>query len=256
MFIIKNISKEASEKSELGGGSSDKKEEIKKSKIDDRATIIKENNVEDKYNDAVQMAQSSDYQNVSHKINKDKDNYVGFWVRYVAYTIDGFIIGIIIILIFFVMGIIIAVIDSFSESIIVQIILNILPYLISFGVGLVYYVMTTNHYQATLGKMAVGVRVESENGKRLELKSLAMRETIKIVSSFFLPILHIIIAFTGKKQGLHDFAAYSVVVYVASIKRARGWVVGVVLGFQAFVIIFGILLISIVAVIAITAVNN
>ena len=256
MFMVKDISKDVSEKNEFREDSSEKKEEVKKNEVKDGATVIKENSIEDKHDDVVQMAQSADYKNTNSEMVKNKDNYAGFWVRYAAGAIDGFIVMMITMPVLFIVGILFAVLESFLEGVIVKAVLDGVTVLIALGVGLVYYIMMTNKYQATLGKMAVGAKVESENNKKLELKSLAIREIIKLAVSSFLPLIHVIIAFTGKKQGLHDFAAKSVVVYTNSVERARGWVVGIVLGLQAIMVIFGIVLFLLIGVAVFSALEN
>lgn len=233
-----------------------KEENVKKNEDSNKSTIIKENNIKDEHDDAVQMAQLADYKNTNSNIDKNKNNYVGFWVRYAAITIDSIIVLMVTTPIVFIMGIFIAIINSYLDNVIVTMILNVVSYLISFSVGLIYYTMTTNYYQATFGKMAVGAKVEAENGKKLEIKSLIIREIIKSVTSIALPILHVIIAFTNKKQGLHDFAVKSVVVYADSTKRARKWVVGIVLALEAFVITFIIFIIILIAVVALNAIEK
>jgi type II secretory pathway pseudopilin PulG len=72
----------------------------------------------------------------------------------------------------------------------------------------------TNTKGATLGKMALGLKVQSVNGGKLSLGKIITRETIgKILSAIILLIGYMMAGFTQKKQALHDKLAGSVVVY-------------------------------------------
>lgn len=76
-----------------------------------------------------------------------------------------------------------------------------------------YFVLMTLFFSQTIGKMILGIRVESNDNTKLSFVDVLFRELIGRflnVALFSLPYL--IIPFTNKKKGLHDFIADSVVV--------------------------------------------
>jgi uncharacterized RDD family membrane protein YckC len=86
--------------------------------------------------------------------------------------------------------------------------------MISLILTFLYYCLLTHYKGATYGKMFMGIEVRSVDNQRLSLSKVIIRETIgKIVSSIIFCIGYIMVAFTEKKQGLHDLMASSVVVY-------------------------------------------
>ena len=63
----------------------------------------------------------------------------------------------------------------------------------------------TAAFGATLGKMALGMRVVDESGQKAGFFKVLIRETIgKIVSAIVLFLGYIWILFDGKRQGWHD----------------------------------------------------
>lgn len=79
--------------------------------------------------------------------------------------------------------------------------------------GWLYYaLMESSSRQATLGKMALGIIVTDTEGQRVSFAKATGRHFGKIVSGIILYIGFIMIAFTEKKQGLHDIMANCLVV--------------------------------------------
>ena len=72
--------------------------------------------------------------------------------------------------------------------------------------------MESSKYQATVGKLAVGIQVTDVDGGKLTFVKALLRHIGKIISGFVIFIGYIIAAFTEKKQALHDFIAGSIVV--------------------------------------------
>ena len=68
--------------------------------------------------------------------------------------------------------------------------------------------------QATIGKLAVGVKVCTENGGRLTFANATGRYFAKILSAIVLLIGFLMVAFDKKKQGLHDKLAKTFVIYL------------------------------------------
>ncbi len=61
--------------------------------------------------------------------------------------------------------------------------------------------------QATPGKMALGIKVTDLYGKRVSFGRAAGRHFAQYISIFTFGIRYIMIAFTRRKQGLHDITA-------------------------------------------------
>ncbi len=72
--------------------------------------------------------------------------------------------------------------------------------------------MESSEKQATLGKMAVGIKVIDMHGKRISFLHATGRNFAKIISVAICMIGYLMIIFTEKKQGLHDMIAGTLVV--------------------------------------------
>lgn len=125
--------------------------------------------------------------------------YAGFLRRVVAWLIDGVVITVI--------YAVIAVV-AWALSFIPEFIFSILIIVAFFGY---FAYMESSSRQATLGKLAIGIKVTDMAGKRLSFTQALLRNLGKIASSI-LAIGYIMVAFTQKKQGLHDMMAGTLVV--------------------------------------------
>ena len=150
--------------------------------------------------------------------------YAGFWIRFVAFMLDGLILIIPVAIIKIIAGVIF-VASGFAGS--AQIISSIIYIAISWS----YFASMTYYKGATLGKMIVGLQVKSESGERLSSGRVVLRETIgKIISGIIIYIGFIMAGFTTKKQALHDKIAKTVVVYKDPTKpHTAGLIIGIVL---------------------------
>lgn len=150
--------------------------------------------------------------------------YAGFWMRLVAAVIDGVLIGIVnlIILVPFLglVGLTAAArasdVDMGSEGAGLMIAL-LSTYLISMlavaVAGWLYFaLMESSARGATLGKMALGLRVVDLNGNRIGFGRATGRYFGKIISSAILFLGYIMAGFTQQKQALHDIMAGCLVV--------------------------------------------
>jgi len=66
-------------------------------------------------------------------------------------------------------------------------------------------------WQGTVGKLALGIRVTDMDGKRISFMRATGRYFGKIVSAFILCIGFLMVAWTQRKQGLHDLLAQTLV---------------------------------------------
>ena len=77
--------------------------------------------------------------------------------------------------------------------------------LIEAVITLGYYILLTTVFGATLGKMALGMKVVEESGQKAGFFKVLIRETIgKVVSAIILFLGYIWILFDGNRQGWHD----------------------------------------------------
>lgn len=77
---------------------------------------------------------------------------------------------------------------------------------------LYYAFMESSAKQATLGKMAMGIKVVDENGQRISFARATGRTFAKIISYTILYFGFFMAAFTKKRQALHDLIATTYVV--------------------------------------------
>lgn len=132
--------------------------------------------------------------------------YAGFWKRFAAYIIDFFVLFIPSFIIGFTIGMTYGNILTTDE-------LEGLNNLVGIVISWLYWaVMESSPKQATLGKMALGIKVTNLNGERISFARASGRFFGKIVSSLLLFIGFIMIAITKKKQGLHDKMAGTLIV--------------------------------------------
>ena len=80
-------------------------------------------------------------------------------------------------------------------------------------IALLYWsLMESSKYQATVGKIALGLKVTDLDGNSLDFVKSLIRNVCKIISGMILFIGYIMAGFTEKKQGLHDIIAGTLVV--------------------------------------------
>jgi uncharacterized RDD family membrane protein YckC len=133
--------------------------------------------------------------------------YGGFWLRVVAYVIDAIVIN----AATWVIGLVIGV-DQFSAATDPKG-FDPTATLVSVAIGLLYFaLLESSERGATLGKMAVGLRVVTDQGQRLSFAHALGRYLAKFVSALILGIGFLMVAFTERKRGLHDMIASTLVV--------------------------------------------
>ena len=128
------------------------------------------------------------------KASGSSGNYAGFWIRFVAFILDAILLGAI-------------------GSIVAGGPRNQMAGVVSLAVGWLYYAfMESSSYQATLGKLALSLKVTDLNGKKIGFGKATGRYFAKFLSAVILLIGFIMVAFSEKKQGLHDRIAGTLVV--------------------------------------------
>jgi uncharacterized RDD family membrane protein YckC len=145
--------------------------------------------------------------------------FAGFWLRFVAYLIDSFILVIGIILIAFVVVAIVGVgsfknnfqnFDTPDDVVTAAMVMTILLMVLGFVIGtwIYYAAMESSFHQSTLGKLALGLTVTDLQGRRVTFGRASGRFFSKIVTGLIpFAIGYIMAGFTEKKQALHDMIA-------------------------------------------------
>ena len=137
-----------------------------------------------------------------------EQRYAGFWMRFWAYIVD-------LIVVFSLTGLIVkpfTMIDSFREATLwLWSVSGLLGGVIFFA----YFLFMTKWRGQTLGKMIFGLRVIRKDGERLSWSDTLIREVVGrfIHRLLFLFFLYAVVAFTPKKQGLHDMFADTLVIH-------------------------------------------
>ncbi|NOX17851.1 MAG: RDD family protein [Chlorobi bacterium] len=164
--------------------------------------------------------------------------YAGFWKRFVAVFIDGIVISIVQTLLFFPLylffgislfpfmnadklenefstiravqyanddvslGFFVAIMSGIAFLVVVTIVLQ----------WLYFALMESSSKQATLGKMALGIKVTDLDGNRISFGRATGRYFGKIISGMIFYIGFMMAGWTQKKQALHDMLAGCLVV--------------------------------------------
>ena len=150
--------------------------------------------------------------------------YAGFWLRFVAYIIDDIILSAAAFLISlpFIGGIVFSAIgigeNPDEAENIARGVLGILGSIAGLVIVIIvlawlyYALMESSKNQATLGKMALGLKVTDMEGERITFGRATGRYFGKIISGLILYIGFILAGLTEKKQALHDMMASCLVV--------------------------------------------
>lgn len=129
--------------------------------------------------------------------------YAGFFHRFIATLIDGVLVAV-------GSGIISGIFGLMGDA------GRTLASLVTMVLGYAYYVYFISHRGQTLGKQAIGIRVQNiETGQNLDMVSAILREVVgKFISALVLCLGYFWMLWDDKKQTWHDKIARSVVVKV------------------------------------------
>jgi len=124
---------------------------------------------------------------------RERGDYAGFWLRFVAVILDNILIG--------------------GVSWAVAWVVGPFAPLVAVVAGWLYFAsLESSSWQATIGKLAVGIVVTDMEGRRVTFGRATGRHFAKYFSYFTLMIGHVMAAFTERKQALHDMIASTLVV--------------------------------------------
>ncbi|MCG8697823.1 MAG: RDD family protein [Bacteroidales bacterium] len=136
--------------------------------------------------------------------------YAGFWIRFVAFFVDGIIIGIPMYIALFTF---VRASESAGNSALSGFLALMVFIMVIAGPWLYFALMHCSKNQATLGKMMAGIQVVDLQYKRISFGRATGRFFSLILSRMILYIGYIMAAFDSQKQALHDKIAGTYVVY-------------------------------------------
>jgi uncharacterized RDD family membrane protein YckC len=141
--------------------------------------------------------------------------YGGFWIRFVAYLLDGILLNIAFWIIAAILGISLIPTDPATADP-----ADYMGEMGSFELAalvvtwLYFALMESSARGATIGKMILGLRVVDDQGARISFLRATGRFFAKFISGIILLIGYIMAAFTDRKRALHDIIAGTLVVKI------------------------------------------
>ena len=140
--------------------------------------------------------------------------YAGFWIRVLAKILDsiemGIVIGIPMLILLFTTG-------MFSmqggQPSFAAVGLQIMLQVVGMGAGIAYNTFMHGKYGATLGKMAMGIRVVMADGTPITFLRAFGRAWADVLSGLVCYIGYIIAGFDAEKRALHDHICQTRVIY-------------------------------------------
>ncbi|HEV2123520.1 MAG TPA: RDD family protein [Chloroflexota bacterium] len=131
------------------------------------------------------------------------DTYAGFWRRALAAVIDLGLVNIASFVLIWLLGALLGMAPVAQY---------LLRSLLWHPMAWLYFaIMESSGNQATIGKMALGLRVSRADSTRLSFGRATARFAGKYISAIIIGIGFIMAAFTERKQALHDMMAGTVV---------------------------------------------
>lgn len=134
--------------------------------------------------------------------------YAGFWIRFAAKFIDGMLLSVITGAPYWIVYI--KYIQYMSSDnpdpakLQMYSVWILLTYLLMMVLQLAYATFMVGKFGATLGKMAVGVKVVNPDGTKVSYLKAFARWWAELVTGFTFGIGYIIVAFDDQKRALHD----------------------------------------------------
>jgi uncharacterized RDD family membrane protein YckC len=136
----------------------------------------------------------------------------GFWIRFVAYILDGFVLAVPNFVIGLAFGVASTTAAETGGGQGAALGMQQMGNLITIGLGVLYFAFMETKYGGTLGKLAVGLRVVDDSGVFLSPGRAIGRYFAKILSACTLLIGFIMAGFHDKKRALHDNIAGTYVI--------------------------------------------
>lgn len=144
----------------------------------------------------------------------------GFWRRVAAYLIDSTLVGVAYYSVFTALMVLVFALGLFGDSSrwlenssVLSAVMIVLGYGVYGLISIGYYAgLESSSMQATLGKLAVGIKVVDAGGARLSRGRAFARWASSFASYATFGVGYLMAAFTERKRGLHDLIAGTQVV--------------------------------------------
>jgi uncharacterized RDD family membrane protein YckC len=136
--------------------------------------------------------------------------YAGFWIRVAAYFLDGLLLSFVN---YFIVMLLVAGSVNTTVRITIQVVVTY--YITLLALNAFYFaIMESSARQATLGKMAVSIKVGDAGGNRISFLHALGRYFAKLFLAMFTATFSLLWAgWDPKKQSLHDKVAGTCVFY-------------------------------------------
>jgi len=143
-------------------------------------------------------------------------NYAGFWIRTAAYLIDLIVVFLIYLFPLIIFSVTLAVISGMGGNFTPEQAKNMggwFGFITMFFLQWVYFtVMESSERQATFGKKWLGLIVADEGNNRISYSKANARYWSKYLSAIIFGAGYFMVAFSQKRQGLHDKIAKTFVI--------------------------------------------
>jgi uncharacterized RDD family membrane protein YckC len=137
--------------------------------------------------------------------------YAGFLKRFLAAILDSILLGVINTVVGLIVGFVLGMALGGGEG--TEAIAGLVGFVVGAVIGWVYFAgMESSDAQATVGKMALGIKVTDLDGAPVSFLRATGRHFGKYLSMIIFGIGFLMVAFTQRKQGLHDILAGCLVV--------------------------------------------
>jgi uncharacterized RDD family membrane protein YckC len=137
--------------------------------------------------------------------------YAGFWWRFLAYLIDWIIVSVVFVPLGVIFGVGIAASGADENSPLLPLVNLGLNGVQVLAMWLYHAFMESSEWQGTIGKKVCGLRVTDMDGNRITFGRATGRYFGTILSGMICLIGYIMVAFTERKQALHDMLASTLV---------------------------------------------
>lgn len=142
--------------------------------------------------------------------SRNLNEYGGFFARLLAKLIDMFLTGLLSVMIYGAVAVSIFGSSKFmnpdaaSLTVVKILLLHALSSVLGIGLALIYSIVSIRRWDATPGKLALGLRVYGADGGKLSSARICGRFFAEVLSSFFFMAGYIIAAFDDQRRTLHD----------------------------------------------------
>jgi uncharacterized RDD family membrane protein YckC len=153
--------------------------------------------------------------------------YAGFWLRFAAHILDNLIVSLPFVVVWFMIVVAVVGLGVFTQvssagtesgkpaaAFIITIVLLYLSLIVGriILVWLYHAFLESGPHQSTWGKRIMGLKVTSITGQRISFKHATGRYFSTIITGMTMGIGYLMVAFTERKQALHDMIAGTLVV--------------------------------------------